>query len=112
MRCLTIGSGVPSGPGAAIDGDEDDAIAGLLHDAVEDQGGQPTLDAIRSRFGNRVADIVEACSDTDMWPKPPWRQRKERYIEHLGTAPPSGQAVQALDLRWSDFGRASRWNIC
>ncbi len=65
-------------------GDEDEAIASLLHDAVEDQGGQPTLIRIRERFGERVAAIVAACSDTDQQPKPPWRERKEAYIAHLG----------------------------
>lgn len=64
-------------------GDEDEAIAGLLHDAVEDQGGQATLALIRQQFGSRVADIVEACSDTDILPKPPWRGRKEAYLAHL-----------------------------
>lgn len=64
-------------------GDEDEAIAALLHDAVEDQGGRTTLDKIRSEFGDRVADIVEACSDTDTQPKPPWRERKETYLRHL-----------------------------
>src|ERR1700693_3220958 len=49
---------------------EDEAIAALLHDAVEDQGGAPTATAIRQRFGDTVADIVEACSDTDETPKP------------------------------------------
>ena len=61
-------------------GDEDSAIGALLHDAVEDQGGAATLAIIRSRFGDRVAEIVEACSDTDVVPKPPWRARKEAYI--------------------------------
>lgn len=64
-------------------GDEDEAIAALLHDAVEDQGGQRTLRRIRQQFGERVANIVEACSDTDVIPKPPWRARKEAYIAHL-----------------------------
>jgi (p)ppGpp synthase/HD superfamily hydrolase len=64
-------------------GDEDQAIAALLHDAAEDQGGRPTLDSIRSEFGDRVASIVEACSDTYIQPKPPWRERKENYLEHL-----------------------------
>lgn len=64
-------------------GDEDQAIAALLHDAVEDQGGLPTLHAIRKRFGDRVARIVEGCSDTDKNPKPPWRKRKEDYLRHL-----------------------------
>jgi hypothetical protein len=64
-------------------GDEDEAIAALLHDAVEDQGGRQTLGLIRGQFGTRVADIVLACSDTDVTPKPPWRARKEAYIAHL-----------------------------
>jgi HD domain len=64
-------------------GDEDEAISALLHDAVEDQGGQKTLRQIRQQFGERVAKIVEACSDTDVIPKPPWRARKEAYIAHL-----------------------------
>jgi len=64
-------------------GDEDETIAALLHDAVEDQGGAPTLALIRARFGPRVAAIVEACSDTDETPKPPWRQRKAAYLAHL-----------------------------
>jgi (p)ppGpp synthase/HD superfamily hydrolase len=64
-------------------GDEDQAIAALLHDAVEDQGGLPTLQEIRKRFGDRVARIVEGCSDTNEHPKPPWRKRKEEYLQHL-----------------------------
>jgi (p)ppGpp synthase/HD superfamily hydrolase len=68
-------------------GDEDQAIAALLHDAVEDQGGRPTLDSIRSDFGDRVASIVEACSDTDTYPKPAWRERKENYLRHLREEP-------------------------
>ena len=67
-------------------GDEDQAIAALLHDAVEDQGGIPTLETIRRVFGNRVADAVEACSDStasNSAQKAPWRERKEKYLEHL-----------------------------
>jgi hypothetical protein len=64
-------------------GDEDEAIAALLHDAVEDQGGRATLARIRQMFGAHVAAIVAACSDTDVTPKPPWRARKEAYIAHL-----------------------------
>jgi hypothetical protein len=67
-------------------GDEDQAIAALLHDSAEDQGGTQILDQIRNRFGVKVASIVEACSDTTETPKPPWRDRKERYIEHLADA--------------------------
>jgi (p)ppGpp synthase/HD superfamily hydrolase len=63
--------------------DEDEAIAALLHDAVEDQGGKGRLADIRSRFGERVATIVEGCTDTDVTPKPEWNERKRQYIEHL-----------------------------
>jgi len=64
-------------------GSEAQAIAALLHDAVEDQGGPPTLDEIRANFGEDVARIVDECSDTDEKPKPPWLDRKRKYIEHL-----------------------------
>jgi (p)ppGpp synthase/HD superfamily hydrolase len=65
------------------DGGEDQAITALLHDSAEDQGGAQVLDQIRDRFGVKVESIVEACSDTTVVPKPPWRERKERYVEHL-----------------------------
>ncbi|MGO9696096.1 MAG: HD domain-containing protein [Mycobacterium sp.] len=65
------------------DGTETQAIAALLHDAAEDQGGRPTLAEIGQKFGADVASIVEECSDTLDTPKPPWRERKERYIGHL-----------------------------
>jgi len=68
------------------DGDEDDAISALLHDAAEDQGGQERLDDISARFGERVARIVKGCSDTLVTPKPPWRERKEAYLRHLESA--------------------------
>jgi (p)ppGpp synthase/HD superfamily hydrolase len=77
--------------------DEDEAIAALLHDAVEDQGGVKTLEAIRRRFGPRVAEIVAACSDTDQFPKPPWRERKESYLAHLRDASASVRLVSAAD---------------
>ncbi len=64
-------------------GTEDQAIAALLHDAVEDQGGPPTLEEIRVKFGEDVARIVRECSDTDEEPKPPWLERKQSYIDHL-----------------------------
>jgi (p)ppGpp synthase/HD superfamily hydrolase len=64
-------------------GSEAQAIAALLHDAVEDQGGPPTLDEIRANFGEDVARIVDECSDTDEKPKPPWLDRKRKYIDHL-----------------------------
>ena len=78
-------------------GDEDAAIAALLHDAVEDQGGRPTLDEIRRRFGDRVAEIVEGCSDAFTFFKPPWRKRKEAYLAHLPQAPAAVRLVSAAD---------------
>ncbi|MGB4067994.1 MAG: HD domain-containing protein [Nitrospira sp.] len=78
-------------------GDEDEAIAGLLHDAVEDQGGRHTLEIIRARFGERIAAIVDGCMDTDITPKPPWRERKVRYLHHLKAASPSVKLVAAAD---------------
>ena len=78
-------------------GDEDEVIAALLHDAVEDQGGTPTLARIQKQFGDRVANIVSACSDTDITPKPPWRDRKEAYIAHIATASSSARLVSAAD---------------
>lgn len=67
-------------------GSQTQAIAALLHDAAEDQGGQQTLAEIGRKFGPEVADIVAQCSDTFEEPKPPWQERKERYVEHLGEA--------------------------
>jgi (p)ppGpp synthase/HD superfamily hydrolase len=78
-------------------GDEDEAIAALLHDAVEDQGGLRTLEEIHRRFGERVADIVEGCSDAVIHPKPPWRERKLAYLEHLRTASASVRRVSLAD---------------
>lgn len=77
--------------------DEDEAIAALLHDAIEDV--QPTDMARRAvaEFGPRVLAIVEACSDADTHPKPPWRERKERYIAHLAEADASVLLVSAAD---------------
>jgi (p)ppGpp synthase/HD superfamily hydrolase len=64
-------------------GSEVQAIAALLHDAVEDAGGPATLAEIKANFGDDVARIVDECSDTDEVPKPPWRDRKQRYINDL-----------------------------
>lgn len=62
-------------------GDEDEAIGALLHDVCEDQGGRPRLEDVRGRFGDRVASIVDACTDSHEDPKPPWKPRKETYVE-------------------------------
>jgi GTP pyrophosphokinase len=76
---------------------EDEAIAALLHDAIEDQGGAPTREAIRRRFGETVTEIVDGCTESYQTPKPPWRQRKEAYIAQISTASASVRLVSASD---------------
>ena len=78
-------------------GSEDQAIAGLLHDAVEDAGGAETASLVRERFGDLVADIVVACSDTDEDPKPPWEQRKRAYLQHLHSVDERALLVSLAD---------------
>jgi (p)ppGpp synthase/HD superfamily hydrolase len=77
--------------------DEDEAIAALLHDAVEDAGGVGRLEDIKSRFGEDVADIVASCTDAYVVPKPPWKERKEKYIEHIAQASKSAKLVSGAD---------------
>ena len=76
---------------------EDEAIAALLHDAIEDV--TPTRDAREAvaAFGPGVLRIVEACTDTDQHPKPPWRPRKEAYLRELAEADASVLLVSAAD---------------
>jgi (p)ppGpp synthase/HD superfamily hydrolase len=78
-------------------GSEDQAIAALLHDAVEDQGGKQTLDLIQSEFGDEVARIVEGCSDSDTIPKPPWKERKVDFLEKLKAADEAVLLVSLAD---------------
>jgi (p)ppGpp synthase/HD superfamily hydrolase len=78
-------------------GDEDEAIAALLHDAGEDAGGRERVEDVRLRFGSRVADIVEACSDTLETPKPPWRARKEAYVAAAEHHTPEALRVSLAD---------------
>ena len=78
-------------------GSEDEAIAALLHDAPEDQGGRPVLEQIRRRFGENVAQIVDGCTDTYETPKPAWRERKERYLAHLSHAAADVRRVSLAD---------------
>ena len=78
-------------------GDEDTAIAGLLHDAVEDQGGKPMLERIRARFGGRVAAMVEQCTDADVVPKPPWEERKRAYVAAIPHKTPDALLVSLAD---------------
>jgi hypothetical protein len=81
--------------------DEDEAIAALLHDAIEDAPGgldaKWVRDWIRFRFGGRVLSIVEGCTDADVRPKPRWRKRKEAYIARVRHEPPSVVLVSAAD---------------
>jgi (p)ppGpp synthase/HD superfamily hydrolase len=78
-------------------GDEDEAIAALLHDAIEDQGGAVARAEILLQFGQRVTEIVDGCTDTNESPKPAWRARKEAYIQHVESASSSVRLVSACD---------------
>lgn len=77
--------------------DESQAIAALLHDAAEDAGGRGRLEDIAARFGADVAEMVAGCSDSMDLPKPPWRERKEKYLAHLHKAPERVRLVSAAD---------------
>jgi GTP pyrophosphokinase len=78
-------------------GDEDESIAALLHDSVEDQGGAERLADVEAKFGKRVAEIVLGCTDAVTEPKPPWRERKEAYVAHLKAASSSVRLVASAD---------------
>jgi (p)ppGpp synthase/HD superfamily hydrolase len=78
-------------------GDEDQAIAALLHDAAEDQGGLATLNEIERRFGTSVAEIVSDCTDAWVEPKPEWRARKKAYLAKLPTKPKRSLLVSLAD---------------
>jgi (p)ppGpp synthase/HD superfamily hydrolase len=78
-------------------GDEDEAIAALLHDAIEDQGGAKTREEIRQCFGERVVSIVDGCTDSETIPKPPWKERKLNYLEKVRLAPREVQRVSLAD---------------
>ncbi len=78
-------------------GTEDEAIAALLHDAIEDQGGATAREEIRQRFGDTVTAIVDGCTETDITPKPPWQHRKEAYLAHIATGSYSVRLVAAAD---------------
>lgn len=79
---------------------EDMVIAALLHDAVEDHGGLPRLEDIRSNFGPAVARMVEGLSDSlaeDSNQKESWEQRKQTYVERLKREPEEVQLISAAD---------------
>jgi GTP pyrophosphokinase len=66
-------------------GDETTVAAALLHDAIEDQGAE-AREQIRDKLGQEVLDIVEACTESETFPKPPWRERKTTYLNLVETA--------------------------
>lgn len=82
-------------------GSENEAIGALLHDALEDAPTELPAEHLRAligdRFGADVLSIVEHCSDTTIQPKPPWRERKARYIAAAEHTPPSAMKVSAAD---------------
>lgn len=78
-------------------GDEDEAVAALLHDAAEDCGGRERLADIRERFGDAVAKIVEDCTDAWTQPKAPWMERKRQYVDHARALPPPSLRVSSAD---------------
>lgn len=78
-------------------GDEDEAIAALLHDAIEDQGGDKTRAEIRQRFGEKVVTIVDGCTDAETLPKPPWKERKLNHLEKMRFASKEVQRVALAD---------------
>jgi (p)ppGpp synthase/HD superfamily hydrolase len=78
-------------------GDEDQAVAALLHDAPEDQGGRGMLDRIRDELGTRVASLVAACSEPPELKQASWRERKEAFLRNLADAPPEALLVIAAD---------------
>lgn len=78
-------------------GDEDQAIAGLLHDAVEDAGGKRRLEHIRMEFGDDVAAIVANCTDSCVEPKPAWRIRKTAYVASMAHKPERSLVVSLAD---------------
>lgn len=78
-------------------GDEDMAIAALLHDVVEDCGGMPRLREVRKLFGTRVAKIVEGCTDSFGDPKPEWIERKKDYLREVKHADSETRLVSASD---------------
>lgn len=77
--------------------DEDEAIAAVLHDAIEDQGGPAVREQIRRRFGDRVTALVDGCTDAEEMPKPPWRERKEAFIASIEAAPESVRLIVTAD---------------
>ena len=78
-------------------GSEDEAIAALLHDGIEDQGGAKIREEIRQQFGEKVAGIVDGCTESEVIPKPPWKERKQEHIERMRHASSEVRRVSQAD---------------
>lgn len=77
-------------------GDEDQLIAAVLHDWLEDIPGA-SVEHLETSFGPRVAGMVRALSDSVEHPKPPWRARKEAYLAALAAEPAELKLISAAD---------------
>ncbi len=77
-------------------GDEATVAAALLHDAIEDQGAE-AREQIREKLGQPVLAIIEACTESDTFPKPPWRERKEAYVKQVEAASVPALLVMVAD---------------
>jgi (p)ppGpp synthase/HD superfamily hydrolase len=93
-------------------GGEDEAIAALLHDAVEDQGGESTRIEILKRFGPAITEIVDGCTDADTFPKPPWFPRKRAFMTSLREAPESVRLVVACDKLHNARAMVKDYRVC
>jgi (p)ppGpp synthase/HD superfamily hydrolase len=93
-------------------GGEDEAIAALLHDAVEDQGGDETRVEILEKFGPAITGIVDGCTDADTFPKPPWRPRKEAFMENLRGCSDSVRLVVACDKLHNARAMVKDYRVC
>lgn len=99
----------------AAGGTEEQACAAVLHDAIEDQGGDPVRQDIKTIFGDEIERIVSACTDTDVFPKPPWKDRKVAHIKHMKTVDDSVRLVVIADKLHNlrelnkDYCYASSW---
>ena len=78
-------------------GNENEAIAALLHDAVEDRGGMATRQHILELFGEAVVNIIDGCTESDTTPKPPWEERKLRYIQQICHGSKSVKLISLAD---------------
>ncbi|MEH1896963.1 MAG: HD domain-containing protein [Nostoc sp.] len=92
-------------------GSEDEAIAALLHDAIEDRGGRRTGEIIRQKFGDKVADIVEACTESDVVPQPPWKERKQKYLENISQGSPEVLRVALADKVHNARSNLTEWDL-